>query len=83
MCSHVDQAFETILCEDEAAMSESLLSEVLRGYVGQSLASKAEVWQILRRDVVGDVYEELIGKYQELFGVLSVRRQSAQRWIGR
>jgi hypothetical protein len=73
MSSHGNQALQTVLRGDEAAMGESLFSKVLPGYVGQSLASKAEVWQVLSRDIVGDVCEKLIGEFQELLGMFSVR----------
>jgi hypothetical protein len=43
MASHVNQALQTVLCEDEAAMGKSLLTELLCGYVGQCLAGEVEV----------------------------------------
>jgi hypothetical protein len=52
VCSLANQALQTILCQDKAAMGESLFSKVLGRYVGQSLASEAEVWQVLRRNIV-------------------------------
>jgi hypothetical protein len=36
MSSHVNQAIQTIVCQDKAAVNEPLPSKVLRGYVGQS-----------------------------------------------
>lgn len=73
MGSHANQALQTILCQDQAAVGESPFSKVLGRYVGQSLASEAEAWQVLRRDIVRDVCEKLIRECQEPFGVFPVR----------
>lgn len=73
MNSHANQALQTILCQDEAVVGKSLFSNVLGGYVGRSLASKAEVWQAFRRDIVEDDCEKLLMECQELLGMFSVR----------
>lgn len=54
-------------------MGESLLTKVPRSDVGQSLASEAEVCQVLGRDIIGDGGQKLIGKCQKLLSVSSVR----------
>lgn len=81
MSSHVNQALQTILFQDVAAVGESLSSKVLRTHVCQSLASKAEVWQVLRCDTAGDVCEKLIGEFQESLRMLSVRGEFVAGWI--
>jgi hypothetical protein len=43
MSSHVNQAFETVFHEDEAAIGEFLSSKLLCSYFGQGLADQAEV----------------------------------------
>jgi len=81
MSSHVNQASQTVFCKDEATMDEELFSKAFLSYVGQCLTGEAKFLKVLPPNVVGDGYEELIGKCQELLGVLSVRSYSASRWV--
>lgn len=53
MSSQLNQAVHAVLCEHEAAMGESLLSEGFSRHVVQSLAGETEVWQVFWVDRVG------------------------------
>jgi hypothetical protein len=71
MSSQVNQAFETVLHKDETAIGECLSSKLLCSFFNQGLTDQAEIWQILKRNIVGDGRGELIGKCHGLLGELS------------